>query len=224
MNGDNTPQHMNTKRINKRQRLLVIIIAVAVGLFIVIGAVTALLEGLSGDSNGSGGEVETVDPWLLDETKPEDFDIMEYEEYLALDRTIYRYDKYTGVTVSVSEDEYDLYGKEFELLCYVLRAINEGDVETYNGYMGDEDLEKGWFSQQQIYAIEISLYSSNELTDKEGMAYSEYVFEVRYKIHENNGTYRNTVDSDETRPQYFIINDSQGELLVMDILEKNYSK
>ncbi len=223
MNDRSTPQYTAKKRLTGKKKLLTIIIIAAVGAFVLIGAIVALLESLDGTRN-SGGEVDTVDPWLLEETKPEDFDIMEYEEYLMLDRNIYHDDKQTGIRVSVSEEEYSMYGEGFELLCRVIESVIAGDAGAYNGYMGDDSLKKEWFSQQQIYAIEISPYSTQNLTDKNGRAYTEYVLTVRYKIHENNGTYRNTVDSDEVRPQYFVVNNSGGEYRVMDILEKHYGK
>ena len=209
------------KPLGKKKLLLVIVIA-SVAALALCGIIVSLLENSTGKV--TGGEVETVDPWLLDETKPEGFDIMEYDEYLELDRTVYRNDKKSGIKVSVSPDEYDIYGEQFELVCLVLDSVIAGDAETYNSFMGSKSLKKSAFTQQQIYDIEISPYSNQIITDKDGAAYTEYVFEVRYKIHENNGTYRNTVDSDMTRPVYFVINDSRGSVLVMDIIEKNYAK
>ncbi len=223
MNDGKMPQYIK-RRVGDKKKTLIIIIAVAIGAFIVCGALVALLDGISDDTGKGSGEIETVDPWLLDETKPEGFDIMEYDEYLALDRTVYRNDRHTGVKISVSEDEYDMYGTEFEIVCNVLMAIRDGDNSTYNGYMGQKKLKKSGFTQQQIYGIEISTYSQKTITDENGASYTEFVFEVRYMIHESNGTYRNTVDSDETRPQYFVINDSTGEPLVMDIIERGYSQ
>ena len=41
---------------------------------------------------------------------------------------------------------------------------------------------------------------------------------VEYKIHENNGTYRRDIESDASRAQYYVINDSLGDLLLMDIV------
>ena len=213
---------MMRRRMPNKKKTLLIIIAISVAAFVVCGLLVALLENTAG--GGMGGEVETIDPWLLDETKPEDFDIMEYDEYLELDRTVYRNDKTSGIRVSVSPDEYDMYGEQFELVCLVLESVIAGDAQQYNAYMGDKSLKKSSFTQQQIYDIEISPYSTKTYTDKNNLEYLECVFEVRYKIHENNGTYRNTVDSDRTRPVYFVINDSTGELLVMDIIEKSYSK
>ena len=90
--------------------------------------------------------------------------------------------------------------------------------------MGSKSLKKSAFTQQQIYDIEISQYSKQSLSDKKNGEYTEYVFEVKYKIHENNGTYRNTIQSDVSRPVYFVINDSSGDMLVMDMIEKVTSK
>lgn len=210
------------RKMPRKKKTLLIIIVIGIAAFVICGVIVALLEGVSGQS--SGGDVETVDPWLLDETKPEGFDIMEYDEYLELDRTVYYNDKKSGIRVSVSPDEYYMYGEQFELVCQVLDAVIAGDADTYNACMGDGSLKKSSFTQQQVYDIEISPYSSQILTNKQGISYTESVFEVRYKIHENNGTYRNTVDSDRTRPLYFVINDSTGNVLVMDILEKSYAK
>ena len=222
MNNERMPQDMIKRKMPQKKKTLLIIIAIGIAAFVLCGAIVALLENSVG--RGNLGDVETIDPWLLDETKPEDFDIMEYEEYLELDRTVYRNDKKSGIRVSVSPDEYDIYGEQFELVCLVLESVIAGDSQTYNSYMGDKSLRKTSFTQQQIYDIEISPYSTETYTGKNNLEYIEYVFEVRYKIHENNGTYRNTVDSDMTRPLYFVINDSSGSLLVMDIIEKSYAK
>lgn len=222
MNSEKTPQDIMGRKMPKKKKTLLIIIVIAIAAFLLCGVIVALLEGASGQ--GSGGEVETIDPWLLEETKPEGFDIMEYEEYLKLDRTVYYNNKKSGIRVSVAPEEYYMYGEEFEILCQVLESVIAGDADVYNSFMGDKSLKKTSFTQQQIYDIEISPYSTQILTTKEGISYTECVFEVRYKIHENNGTYRNTVDSDMTRPLYFVINDSTGDILVMDILEKSYAK
>ena len=67
----------------------------------------------------------------------------------------------------------------------------------------------------------ITKYSESTKQSETG-SYSEYVYVVEYKIHENNGTYRKDIESDANRPQYFVINDSTGELLIMDIFSKTH--
>ncbi len=175
--------------------------------------VSALLESLP----LSGDEYATLPPVSkseLFETYPEDFDIMEYEEYMGLDRNIYHDDKQTGVMQSVAYENAYAHGESFVLLYDVILAIIEGDNTEYNSYMGDERLKKGEFTQQQLYDIIISPYSSSESNGNE-----EHVYKVSYRIHENNGTYRNTIGCDVSRPQYFYIDNSTGNLKVMKIVE-----
>ncbi len=207
-------KQLNTKRKDKKR--LIIITVCLVGALVLCAVLIAILE-----SVGEGNfEYETYPPLpdnKLYETYPEDFDIMEYEEYLSFDRNIYHNDTNTGVTVSVDRDQAAKYGKAFLLLYDVIIAINEGDSDSYNSYMGNARLEMGEFTQQQIYDISITPYLSSE-----DNGYEEITYKVTYRIHENNGTYRNNIESDKSRPQYFVINDSTGEFKVADILEQGY--
>lgn len=202
----------------KSKKRVWIIIACLLGVLVLCGIMIAIIETVESGE----GEFETwgaIDRDKLHGTYGEDFDIMEYDEYLGFDRSIYLDDRQTGVKESVPQDQASLHGKAFEVVYSVLRAINEGDCDTYNSYMGKDALKKGEFTQQQIYDITISPYSSSE----EG-GIEEYIFKVTYKIHENNGTYRNTIESDTSRPQYFYVNNSSGEFLVVKIVEPGNKK
>ncbi len=202
------------------KKAIIIIIACLVGALILCAALIAIIDSIE----TGGDEFETyppLDPLKLHETYDEDFDIMEYDEYLALDRTVYLNNKQTGVTQSISEDMVSLQGEGFAVVYYVLQAIIEGDCDEYNRYMGTRSLKKDEFTQQQIYDIEISP-ESNEDVSESGRAYEKYIFKVTYRIHENNGTYRDNIESDAARAQYFVIDDRTGEFLVTEILEPGY--
>lgn len=201
-----------------------IIIASLIGALVLCVVLIGVLDSV--DTGKDTGERETlppVDDWLLHETYDEDFDIMQYEEYLNLDRNIYLNNKSAGVMQSVPDDDRDLYGEGFSVLYRVITAINEGDYTAYNGYMGSKHLKKKEFTQQQIYSIVI-VPEGSERVSKDGDTYDEFIFTVTYKIHENNGTYRNTIESDVSRPQIFIVNNSTGSFKVMDIIEQGYKK
>ena len=62
-----------------------------------------------------------------------------------------------------------------------------------------------------------------EQINNDGIIYTEYVLIVEYKIHENNGSFRKDIESDASRPQYFVINNSTGEFKVMNIEYVRYS-
>lgn len=206
--------------LEKHRRTKAIIIACFLGgllLMLLFAAVPNLL------SEG-GGERETVppvDPEKLCDTKEEGFDIFEYEEYLRYDRTVYLDDPRTGVCISVSEEEAAMQGEGFALLFELLGVLNRGDAEGYNALVC-ERLQVEDFTPQQLYDITVT--RQTESRKGEGSrSYREYVFLVEYKIHENNGSYRNTVEPDACRPQYFVINDSEGRLLVQDIIDVIFS-
>ncbi len=222
MNNENMSAQPSGKGIMGKKKLLIVMIAVSIGVFILLGVAVAIMEGFIQKPDRPSGDVETLDPWLFDETKPENFDIMEYEEYLELDRRIFYNNESNGEKKDIPKNEYYMYGEEFEVACHVIETLISGDVDAYNGYMGRQELKRSWFSQQQVYDIEITPYSEKLIERDNGTKYNECVFVVKYKIHENNGSYRNTVGSDQIRQQYFVINDSSGKVLVMDILEKYY--
>lgn len=212
---------MSNSMVAKKR--VIIIIAVMLGLLVVFAALLAILEGIeNGEKNGKY-EPEAIDPALLHGTKDEEFDIMEYPEYLKYDRSIYYTDQYSGITVSVDESDVPDYGKGFEVVYKLLIAINEGDCDAYNDLVGSRELEKDGFTQQQIYGIKV-VKQSEGVAEYNGKTCNEHIFKVTYKIHENNGTYRDTIMSDASRPQYFVVNDSTGEYLLMEIIEQGYNK
>ncbi len=201
------------KTMQREKRRAAIISACLIGALILCAVLIFVLESLD---NGEY-EYETLPPVpdnKLYDTYPEDFDIMEYGEYLSLDRSIYHCNTTTGVTVSIDAEEAEKLGEAFAVLYDVIIAINEGDSETYNSYMGSERLKKGDFTQQQIYDIVITPAET-----KVDGGYETLTYKVTYRIHENNGTYRNTIESDVRRPQYFILDNSTGDFLVTDIRE-----
>ncbi len=205
------------ERSKQKKKIIIISVVLLLALLLCVGAI-ALLEG-AGDRGEGYEAIPPVDPSKLHETKKEGFDIMEYDEYLALDRTVYLSNKGTGVTISVSDDESGKYGDGFEVMYAVLKMINEGDNDGYNELMGNKKLKKDDFTQQQIYDIIVEMYSEEKKSEGT-LSYDEVIYKVKYKIHENNGTYRNNITSDVSRPQYFVINNSSGEFSVVDIIER----
>ena len=206
------------KRSRKTKTLIVAIFAAA----LVIAIACAIIPGFFGEESEEQYETyPPVHPSLLHDTKEEGFDIFEYEEYLRYDRTVYLDDPRTGVCISVSEEEAAMQGEGFALLFELLGVLNRGDAEGYNALVC-ERLQVEDFTPQQLYDITVT--RQTESRKGEGSrSYREYVFLVEYKIHENNGSYRNTVEPDACRPQYFVINDSEGRLLVQDIIDVIFS-
>ena len=197
---------------------VIIATAVLILLFIVVIAVGESLSRIQNSKN----EENTVDPSKLADTNEEDFDIMEYDEYLALDRTVIFYEKDTGVSYSIDNTNYWGFGEDVKFIYELIEAIKAGDSDLYNDMVHKDVGHFDSFTQQQIYDVQI-MREERSNVNSNGKAYTEYVMRVEYKIHENNGSFRNDVESDASKPQYFVINNSTGTLLVMDIIPVKYA-
>lgn len=202
-------------RFLSRKNTIIIISIIALSVILIF--VCASVIACSPEEEEAEG-FPPIDPALLEDTKEEDFDILEYDEYLSLNRSIMLEDKRTGASLSIDDTSYRNYGEAVELVYKMLNMLIEGDHKAYNSIVSEEAGRFEWFSQQQIYDVTMYEKSREEIEGKNG-SYTEYVIVLKYKIHENNGSYRNNIISDSARPQYIVINDSTGRLLIMDIID-----
>ena len=210
---DNSIEEM--KRKNKKTKMIIIIVFAASLLLLLASAIVPQFFAEEEEDNYK--EYPPIEPSKLYETKEEDFDIMEYDEYLNRDRNIYflegSRDSYTKT--SVTEKEASKLGEDVLFIYELLNAVIDGDVDTYNDMVAEE-LEKESFTQQQLYDIKISRSRPNEGEDY------DYVLRVEYKIHENNGTYRNNILPDATRYQLFCLKSVGKKLVAAAIIEPYY--
>lgn len=201
-------------RKNKKTKRIVLI---AFGATLVLLLICAMIPGLLFGNDSEYKEYEPVDPSKLYETKEEDFDIMEYEEYLSLDRNVYFHDgteeNYTKTGID-SDDAAEL-GEDILLAYQMIDSIINGDVDGYNALVADK-LVRDSFTQQQLYSISLRRERPNEGYD--------YAVRVEYKIHENNGSYRNNIMPDSSRYQIYCMKNEDGALKVVDILEPYFEK
>jgi hypothetical protein len=221
MNEENKSGMVRMSASTRKKNKIIIICVFAASLVILL--ICSLIPGLLKNDDGGKPDREeyTVDPSKLADTKEEDFDILEYEEYLKYDRTI-QYCYTAGVRVSVNDKTLSNYDASFKLIYELIGTLIAGDSDAYNELVHENVGHFDSFTQQQVYDVVITKYSESTKQSETG-SYSEYVYVVEYKIHENNGTYRRDIESDANRPQYFVINDSTGELLIMDIFSKTHA-
>jgi hypothetical protein len=75
---------------------------------------------------------------------------------------------------------------------------------------------------QRIYDIKFTKVSETTVPGEKGK-YTQYEYEVEYKISRNDGLFRTDIGSDESKKQYFILSDSTSENVLIDqILDYNY--
>ena len=184
---------------DKIKKVIIITVGVVLALALLAYVLTVILEHLkSSDTNTTSTpqSVELVFP-------PADYDenIFEDDIYMSFDRNV----RFTqeGYGISLSQQDLETYGASAKLFFDYFNVLLNGEYEKYPDFFTDrykKDVklpEK--FTMQKIYNIDVELFS-RELVEEN--IYRE-TYEVRYKIRNNNGTFRNDVESDTIKPIVF---------------------
>ncbi len=208
----------------KRNMIIVIVAMVifAVVAFPLIGFLDKLQAG------GVEEETPKLPPSSIIFATPDyEYDIMKDPDYLQMNRRIYYCDERSGMTEELTDKTITGYGPAAVVLRDCINAIIAGDADAYNAlfssnYYENHDPEDP-FTMQRLYDIKLTKINESIMTDERGR-YTQYEFEVEYKIRLNDGTYRTDIGHDESKKQYFILSDSTSEDVLIDqILEFNYS-
>ncbi len=209
-----------------KRKMITVIIVMAIFAIVAIPLINLLDNILLG--NGKEEETQKRPPSSIIFAEPDyEENIFEDPSYLALDRALYYRDERAGTTEALDEKTVLSRGPAVILLRNLIDTIIEGDADTYNELFSDNYYENNDpeppFTMQRLYDICITLVNQTSVNPDDGKAYTQYEFEVEYKIRMNNGTYRNDIGHDESKKQYFIISNSTGEEYLIDqILGYNY--
>ena len=176
--------------------------------------------------NGGAGNIYQGNDFSIDFYMPDyDYNILEDEEYLGLDRKIYYYADKTqlGSVIELDESNRDKQAVGVTLLCEMVESIIMGDADAYNSFFSDYyfehkdvDPDPG-FTMTQLYDIKITNFGSKSVSNSQLGDYNEYHFVLQYSIHKNNGTFRSDIRSDWNASTYIIITDRNGKLLIEDM-------
>lgn len=184
-------------------RRMLVILAILGGIVVLMIAVLLSLH------FALSGRDETPPP-RIDFFKPYEGDIFEFEEYLALDRSITYFDGW--VYRSIEEDNENDFDRAVILVRDLLRSMTRGDAAAYNAAF-TVDPEQAPFSQQMIYESAIC-YEGYTTDDSDKL----YVYRLEYKIHRNDGTLRRDVGSDGMLPQWAVVRETYDGRVSVDSL------
>ncbi len=208
----------------KKKKLKKIIIIVA-SAFILLSLLVALIPTLVSIFYPESNDDYSYNEWLFFEP---DYNknILEDELYLALNRGIH-YNRYGSDTV-LTEENVQYLPETAKFFYDYFNCLVLGDYETYPNFyteacLNDENFccpER--FTMQAIYDINVILHSVVGDASGEG-GYTE-IFEVSYRIFENNGTYRTDILPDETRTRIFEVVINKGEVKINSISFRNNIK
>ncbi len=154
-----------------------------------------------------------------------EIDILKDPEYLELDRYISL--KRGSYTVALDPEKLAGYSPAVSVLCQLVDALIRGDAETYNSLFSDRYYQDSAnepedpFTMQRIYDIEIEEIREQNMSTEEDGSYTEYIYQLTYKINRNDGSYRADIGHDSSRPQYFQLTDREGEVKIDRLVYMN---
>ena len=154
-----------------------------------------------------------------------DKNILEDENYLELDRTVKFTNPDNGITYAIENGKMDevptIMHESVGLICDFVEYAISGNSEQLNKLFSREYIDAGGktkldFTMQQLYNIKITyVTSSSEVI--EGSIVESYDYWLEYMIRQNNGTFRNDMESDCIKKEYIRVTSRDG-VLGIDVL------
>lgn len=219
-------QSRQARESTRRLKRNMVIVLVCMVVFAVVAIpLINLLDSLQ--NGGASVDTQKTPPSSIIFATPNyDYDIMQDDDYLQLNRRIYHYDERSGLMEELTDKNVQGYGAAAATLRAYINAIIAGDADAYNAlfssnYFANHEPEAP-FTMQRLYDIKLTKIEESVVSGDNGK-YTQYEYEVEYKIRLNDGTFRTDIGHDESKKQYFILSDSvTGEVLIDQILEYNY--
>lgn len=224
MNDENNKKVKIARRDKEESKKLAIkFIIILLSLFSMLVVFNILLSsGVFSDLFDKKTEV-TQEPIFFYEPNYDE-NIFEDEDYLDLNRYI-RYTEGALSTLLVNEKMFVASGDAAVFFGKYFEAIINGEYEKYSSFFTEEYIDKNGvkdrFTMQKIYDVEVEKLSAI-FTDRETNNI-RYEFRVGYCILENNGTFRDDIGSNASRPQIFelIMYNETGEIKINSISNYN---
>lgn len=208
MNNNLQDKDHKPKRNTSRSKKIIIIVAAVVAVSLAVLAVlSALLPELL-DSLDRENYDSSFEDWRFFEADYSK-NIYEDELYMSHSRNIRFKDENTEYVLTAENAESISSSAAF--FYDYINCIIEGDYENYPSYFteeyinGNDSLIPEKFTMQGLYDIHISLFAPASVKEVGGVETAYEVYEVSYRIYENNGTFRSDILPDETRTIVFEI-------------------
>lgn len=219
-------QSRQARESTRRLKRNMIIVLVCMVVFAVVAIpLINLLDGLQTE-NVEDETTQKNGNFFIPVTPQYGYDIMQDEDYLQLNRRIYHCDDRSGLTEELTDKNAQGYGAAAAVLRAYINAVIAGDADAYNALFSDNYFAnhepEAPFTMQRLYDIKLTKINETTVSGDTGK-YTQYEYEVEYKIRLNDGTFRTDIGHDESKKQYFVLSDSvTGEVLIDQILDYNY--
>ncbi len=148
--------------------------------------------------------------------------IFEDKAYMVLDRSIMYMEYDSGFTLT--EENYASAGVASAFFYEYFDAIIKGDAERYRSMLTEDyikDFEPSEkFTMQMLYDIDVNRIQSSWSEEYQGKTVTVYTFAVKYKIFQNNGTFRNDIASNQSTTQYYELYSYDGQFYLNSYTNK----
>lgn len=150
-------------------------------------------------------------------------DIFQKELFFKKNRDIY-YLEY-GSGEQLNEENLDDFSSSAKLFHKYFSIVTNGDYEGYRSLFTKMFFENykisERFTMQKIYDIEVNLYE-RKIVNENGTDIKVELYIVKYKIMENNGTFRSDIGSNMIKPLVFELCTIGDSVLINGIDFKQY--
>ncbi len=219
MNNEQLERELENKK--KHNKIMLKKIMVCVCAAVILSAVAMGVMVLAESEWLVGVEYISSDDYFIPHPFEDyNYDIMQdagYRRLLAEEPFITLSDVRSGFSQTIDPEEYDTQSEAVSMLIDLVLCIQSGDHEGYYDHFTDAyrtaELERNEFAEhsftmQQIYNVVITKVQEQE---NEHSGTSTYIYRLKYKIHKNNGTFRNDLGSDSWREQELMIVNSASD-------------
>ncbi len=166
-------------------------------------------------------EPEEDPPSFVFESADYDADITEDEEYMRQDRRVW---VSVGALSAPLDDEVYEDTPLYVFFETYFNALKTGDAAALRACYTEEcaaalKIPKR-ITQQRVYDILLTLISSEEKTDEEGVKCTEHVYRFEYKIMKNDGVFRRDLESGTVRPRIVTLREYPDAVVISDVIGK----
>ena len=208
----------------KLKRNMIIVLVCMVAFAVVAIPLISFLDRIQNDGTVEEG-TKYPSASIIFVTPDYEYDIMQDQDYLGMNRRIYHFDEQSGLTEELTDKNIVGYGPAAVVLRDLINAIIAGDADAYNAlfsetYYAHYEPEDP-FTMQRVYDIMLTKVGESVVSDKDGK-YTQYVYVVEYKIQKNDGTFRRDIGHDESRMQRFVLSDRGTGDVLIDEIKNNY--
>ncbi|MDL2287194.1 hypothetical protein LJB90_01340 [Eubacteriales bacterium OttesenSCG-928-G02] len=203
----------NTEK-KKKLKKIIIIISICFTVLLLLTGILAIINGYL-EKNPPSESSNTSDLQHLDP----DYNVNIFDDpiYMLKNRNVFYSEYETGE--EITEDNYLTLGKCSAFFKNYFDIVINGEYNKYKELFFDQKTSKDIipekFTMQKIYDIEVNL--TLEKLEQDNTV--KYYFTVKYKIMNNNGTFRNNVKSDTIAPLSFTLIHKDGEYKILSITQ-----